>query len=246
MGSTSEPPAPDTGAGDDGFSGVVEPPKPKRRITPPPVEPDWLDELFADPEVDAIVAREDGSVQRVFKGDEMPRYGGTISTAEVIAATDAEKPPAHPPASLWTGRESSDGKHRRKRAVRPQTLSVRQLARQRRHLPVVRYPADVERPKTRADCANVPRPCPFVSCKWHLYLDVQPNGSIRLNFPDLEPHQLPPDASCAVDVGEQGQATLERVAEILNLTRERVRQIEERLLPEVAARAPELRDLIVG
>ena len=46
---------------------------------------------------------------------------------------------------------------------------------------------DQERPKTRADCVNSPRPCLFVSCKHNLYLDVNPEtGSIKLNFPDKE------------------------------------------------------------
>src|SRR4051812_43658731 len=31
-----------------------------------------------------------------------------------------------------------------------------------------------ERPLRRADCANGPRPCPLVSCRHHLYLDVNP------------------------------------------------------------------------
>lgn len=208
----------------EGSTDAQEPFDRRRRAALPPEEPDWLDDLFADAD---------------------PASPGDVgTTGQGVDGETPEEPPRHPPPSLWTGRESSDGKHRRKRAVRPQTLSVRQLARQRKHLPVVRYPKDVDRPKTRGDCANVPRPCPYVSCKWHLYLDVQPNGSIRLNFPDLEPHELPPEASCANDVADSGAATLERVAEYLNLTRERVRQIEERLIPKVGAMGPHLRDLI--
>ena len=49
--------------------------------------------------------------------------------------------------------------------------------------------ADYEsiRPTSRVHCKTGPRPCPFVSCKFHLYLDVHPEtGSIKLNFPDLE------------------------------------------------------------
>ena len=48
-----------------------------------------------------------------------------------------------------------------------------------------------QRPKTRADCINGPRPCLFVSCKHNLYLDVNPEtGSIKLNFPDKEIWEL--------------------------------------------------------
>ncbi|MGA9526088.1 MAG: sigma factor-like helix-turn-helix DNA-binding protein [Myxococcaceae bacterium] len=83
------------------------------------------------------------------------------------------------------------------------------------------------RPKTRADCVNGPRPCLFVSCKHNLYLDVNPEtGSIKLNFPDKEIFEL--EYTCALDVAEKGGITLEEVGAIMNLTRERIRQVETR------------------
>lgn len=87
------------------------------------------------------------------------------------------------------------------------------------------YPdIDHERPRTRAECADGPRPCPYVSCQYHLFLDVAENGNIKLNFPDIEPDQLA--HSCSLDVADRGGATLEEVAALMNLTRERIRQIE--------------------
>lgn len=86
---------------------------------------------------------------------------------------------------------------------------------------------DAQRPRTRADCMNGPRPCLFVSCKHNLYLDVNPEtGSIKLNFPDKEIWEL--QYTCALDVAEKGGITLEEVGEIMNLTRERIRQVETR------------------
>lgn len=93
------------------------------------------------------------------------------------------------------------------------------------------YPEDTRslRPQTRAECEGGPRPCPFVSCQHHLYLDVSArNGSIKLNFPDLEVWDM--KETCALDVADRGGATLEDVGGILNLTREAVRQIENRAL----------------
>jgi hypothetical protein len=86
---------------------------------------------------------------------------------------------------------------------------------------------DAQRPRTRAQCMNGPRPCLFVSCKHNLYLDVNPEtGSIKLNFPDKEIWEL--QYTCALDVAEKGGITLEEVGEIMNLTRERIRQVETR------------------
>src|SRR6266550_3081919 len=95
------------------------------------------------------------------------------------------------------------------------------------------------KPKTRADCVSGPRPCLFVSCKYNLYLDVNPEtGSIKLNFPDKEIGELA--YTCALDVAEKGGITLEEVGEIMNLTRERIRQVETRGLLKVreATEAP--------
>ena len=88
------------------------------------------------------------------------------------------------------------------------------------------YPeSDHQRPTLRAYCENGERPCAFVSCKYHLYLDVNPEtGSIKMNFPDIEVWEMA--ETCALDVAERGGVTLEEVGEIMNLTRERIRQLE--------------------
>ena len=71
-------------------------------------------------------------------------------------------------------------------------------------------------------------------------------GSIKLNFPDKEIWEL--EHTCALDVAEKGGITLEEVGAIMNLTRERIRQVETRGLlklreateaePPVSARKP--------
>lgn len=96
--------------------------------------------------------------------------------------------------------------------------------------------AEVEatRPRSRAECATGPRPCMFVSCKHHLYLDVNPaTGSIKLNFPDKEIWEM--EETCALDVADRGGITLEEVGSIMNLTRERIRQVETRGLLKLRA-----------
>lgn len=118
----------------------------------------------------------------------------------------------------------------------PKTKSVKQVAREMRELrragglpPEERALIEElgrSRPRTRADCAKAPRPCVYVSCRYNLYLDVNPkNGSIKMNFPDQELWELA--STCALDVAEAGGVILEEVGNLMNLTRERIRQLEQ-------------------
>jgi hypothetical protein len=77
---------------------------------------------------------------------------------------------------------------RRKREVRARTISVKRMTKRELEIGRMLYPeTDYNKPQTRADCAEGLRPCPYVSCKHHLFLDVSARtGAIKLNFPDLE------------------------------------------------------------
>lgn len=93
------------------------------------------------------------------------------------------------------------------------------------------------RPQTRGECP-IERPCPWVSCRHHLYLDVdEATGSIKLNFPDLEPEEMV--ESCSLDVADRGGASLAEAGAAMNVTRERTRQLEASGLRHLARRAPE-------
>ena len=71
-----------------------------------------------------------------------------------------------------------------------------------------------------------------MSCKHHLYLDVSPfTGTIKINFPDLEVWEM--KVSCALDIAEYGGMRLEDVGELMNVTRERARQIEVQALSKL-------------
>lgn len=96
-------------------------------------------------------------------------------------------------------------------------------------------PKPPERPCNRLDCKTVQRPCPFVGCRYNLFLDVSQDGlAIKFNYPDIEPGDMDPGFSCALDVANRGGLTLEEVGDILNLTRERIRQIEAVALNHLA------------
>ncbi len=150
---------------------------------------------------------------------------------EVVASEDGT---GEPP-------EVSRKVRRRRRRTRPRskTIAMKRLTREELRVGALLYPpVDDLRPATRADCQQLEqRPCPWVACKFHLYLDVNPEtGSIKLNFPDLEPWELP--HTCSLDVAEKGGITLEEVGEIMNLTRERIRQVEVRGLIKLKMASP--------
>jgi hypothetical protein len=131
----------------------------------------------------------------------------------------------------------------RPRVVRSKTLSMRKISRRKLRAERVtllktrykfKYLNGVTRPETRGDCVKGPRPCPYVGCRHNLYLDVnQKTGSVKFNYPDLEPHEMPATGSCSLDVADAGRTRLDDLAMVLNVTRERVRQIEVQALEKL-------------
>jgi hypothetical protein len=166
-----------------------------------------------------------------------PEPSGVTLTANaegmVELATEGALALAPAPGEPHVTREQR--RSRRKRDVRARTISVKRMTKRELELGRLLYPeVEVDRPVTRADCANGERPCPFVSCQHHLYLDVSARtGAIKLNFPDLEVWEM--TETCALDVADRGGATLEEVGAIMNLTRERIRQVEVKGLAKLEA-----------
>lgn len=124
----------------------------------------------------------------------------------------------------------------------PKTYSIPQLRKQlEANTPKV-YPGeplDTPRPSTRSECKDGPRPCPYVSCRHHLYLDVNPhNGSIKFNFPDKEVWEL--EQTCSLDVAEEGGVELHVVGDLVGgISYQAVRSF-------ISKRFPLLRDALSG
>lgn len=209
--------------------------------------------------------------------DEEERAAPTLPTTgdslplHLIDEDDEEEPVEEPAEEEPTRGQLRSRRHRE---VRAKTINVYRITKRDLEAGRVLYPpVHVRRPKTRGDCVDGIRPCPFVGCKHHLYLDVTPSGSVKLNFPDLEPDQM--GETCALDIADRAQVhadavtespddgeeveedpappaatlvdknrvgpafgnTLENVARAMNLTRERVRQIETKALRTLGVRA---------
>lgn len=82
-----------------------------------------------------------------------------------------------------------------------------------------------KRPKTRAECIDGPRPCPWYSCRYHLGLNISSCGT-RVMV-STEPEDLDDSTeTCALDVASRGPLTLEQIGAFEGVGRERVRQVE--------------------
>lgn len=130
----------------------------------------------------------------------------------------------------WSRSAATEAGIPRKKTLAVRRITQAELATGRAELQELGADEPYWRPKTRGDCAGVSRPCRYVACSKNLYLDVSETGSIILNFPHLEPGQMPADRSCALDLADRGSMTLEDIAVVTNLTRERIRQVELKAL----------------
>lgn len=106
------------------------------------------------------------------------------------------------------------------------------------HLPVLSVVdeallAENPLPGSYAECMKMPRPCPHVRCRYHLYLDVTPSGRLILNFPDKEVWEL--EHSCAIDAArELHDPTFAELAEYLGMSGQGARQHLVRALASLA------------
>lgn len=169
----------------------------------------------------------------------MANQGDEMDGIEADAANDMMDPAMDGSLALALA-DSPDlddetGRRRRRNRARAHTISIRRLSKAELNRGRVLYPeTEYWKPKSRAECVDMERPCPFVSCKYHLYIDVHPvRGSIKVNFTDMEVWEM--TETCALDIADRGGITLEEVGEIMNLTRERVRQVETAGLSKLAA-----------
>lgn len=184
------------------------------------------------------------------RGEDQPGYlVPDLTLDEMHAALDrmmgAPEPAPPPAAPRKPGRPRSAKKPRtRLYEVRGKTIDLRRQTKMARDAARLEFPDDGKRrlPMTRGECVDGVRPCPYVSCRHHLYLDVAPNGNIKLNFPDLEVDQML--ESCVLDAADRGGLTLEETADVVNLTRERVRQIEQAALDQVAVARENLEEYL--
>lgn len=197
--------------------------------------------------VDLVAAAQEARLRRHIEGLrsdatdlERARLAEENSAREAIAAFGSLDPDL-PSEEVQAATEPVNGA--RRRGARALTISMKRMTRRELEAGRALTPEDDRKgPRSRPECRDGPRPCPYVSCKHHLYLDVMPHtGAIKMNFPDLEVWQL--DETCVLDVADRGGTILEEVGALMNLTRERARQLEVTAIEKLRA-TPEAQVLV--
>lgn len=123
-------------------------------------------------------------------------------------------------------------------------ITAKALAAEYRRPRVSLRVVDEDRPRTRGECVGGERPCPWVSCRHHLALEVQRGGSISINpllledainGDELDLTRLP--ETCALDVADRGPTTARHVANLAGTSFQRICQVEGKALAHAAKEA---------
>lgn len=91
-------------------------------------------------------------------------------------------------------------------------------------------------PKTRGECLNGPRPCPHLACKYNLSLDLVKNpANVDSDYVRIVINKVSWDTglNCVLDIADGGRMSLEDIGFLWGITRERVRQIEDRAIRKI-------------
>lgn len=133
--------------------------------------------------------------------------------------------------------------YRKREAARAHTIQIKRFrtrVMRADHADTASYDEPI--PRTYGECqeralGTATNPCWYLRCRYNLLIDLEPRtGSYKVTWPDLtsgaygdEYHALP-QHTCALHEAAHGGLTLDEVGVMMNLTRERVRQIETKAL----------------
>ena len=92
-----------------------------------------------------------------------------------------------------------------------------------------------ERPKMRGECVGGQRPCPWISCRYHMlwfYITEKAKGEagrklFKHSNDEIAEFAISLPVTCTLDVTDRGEATLEVIGAIFGITRERIRQLQD-------------------
>lgn len=84
------------------------------------------------------------------------------------------------------------------------------------------------KPTYRNSCLSFPRPCCFITCSFHMLWAFHSHELKNLfthSDDDIVNHLFSLKATCVLDIADKGGVTLEEIAIVLDVSRERIRQI---------------------
>lgn len=87
-------------------------------------------------------------------------------------------------------------------------------------------------PESRSECRGGARPCPLVSCRYNLLLDVATDGRMYVSrdFDENDEESIAAALksmreTCALDVADRGATTSVAIAKLMNLRRDSVEKL---------------------
>ncbi len=93
-----------------------------------------------------------------------------------------------------------------------------------------------QRPATRGECHDMPRPCPFLSCKWHLaHAPISPHAKPPLDDDEAADLIVGMKESCALDVADRPfPPTATEASEMTGVSMQAVQSTERRALYRIS------------
>ena len=89
----------------------------------------------------------------------------------------------------------------------------------------------VSPPKVYGDCKNHPEPCPWIRCRYHMIWDRWQQIKLKGNAEIAQILSSMP-VTCCLDYAKRDHS-LEEVGKVLGITKERVRQIQDKALRKI-------------
>ena len=86
-------------------------------------------------------------------------------------------------------------------------------------------------PVTRGDCIDAQRPCPYVSCKWHLLTTIASDGRMykARDFDERDPDSIVAalvemSETCTLDVADKGGMSEEEIGDIYGVSADKMKR----------------------
>ncbi len=227
------------------------PPPRKRRRRPrpsaplPPISPELAASLAKHRAAAGLKTATVATTATVANRGAKPTDGATVSQVDTVAAPKAATVAAEATTGAVvelrsTPRPAGEDTTNRQPTL-PVPTSITMMPVPRTVLKPVRLPLAPELveghrpPRLRSDCADGPRPCPWVRCGWHA-LWTRPKAERYGDPEEVAELVAGMTGSCVLDVADQDGATLGVVGEVMGITRERARQLEAKALAKLPRR----------